>query len=784
MKFNNEEVPKSPFSVSVKGVPGDHKKVYAKGPGIEPSGKVRVGQQTYIDIFTSGAGGGQVEVIILDPEGKPNTCPCRLRQTNDGQYRCEYVAEAPGLHSINIFFAGKPIPKSPFGVKVEPVQDSRKVKATGRGLQSTGIRKNEVAEFKVSIDGAGDGELDIKLINPDGKQEKINIKQSGDNPRTFECDYKPENEGRYVVTISFGGQEILRSPFEVHVGPESNSRVLAYGPGLHGGAVNQAAKFRVDTNGETGTLGFTIEGPSEAKIECKDNGDGTADVAYYPTAPGEYAVHVMSNGEDIPKSPYCAQIVPKNEYNQEKFDSWYNSTFQSDSVSWNKSASERRSSLKTTTYHEQQVTKTKRTTTKTSSSSSSSVTTSSGASPDHFNLLEVNKVPVTSPTKSPDGSADKPAEPIDLDQVVVAIKLPNGEVDTTSVTSKNGLLVDNGDGTVSVKYEPKVEGQHEVQILYKDKPIGGSPFYCYATFITRGKVSAYGPGLTHGNQNEPCHFTIYSKGAGPGGLNVAVDGPAKCEIECVDNKDGTIGVTYYPVKSGDYRVQVKFADQNIEGSPYVARVSGDEKKQFKSIVAGKASEIIIKVSKSELSQISATIESPSGKTEECSLKLAEDDSGNAVVSFTATEPGQHLVHVKRNDQPVAGSPFKIDVVAPTVVPGDANKVKTSGDALKEGKINITNEFFVDTRHAGQGKLGLSMQGPSKAEVKCSNTPDGIIRVTYTATQTGSYTVNVRYAGEEVPGSPFTVKLSKPKSSDSKNAEGEKKEEETKQEEAK
>ena len=57
-------------------------------------------------------------------------------------------------------------------------------------------------------------------------------------------------------------------------------------------------------------LGFSIEGPSQAKIDCKDNGDGSADVTYWPTAPGEYAVHIMCNEEDIPQAPYMAQIQP------------------------------------------------------------------------------------------------------------------------------------------------------------------------------------------------------------------------------------------------------------------------------------------------------------------------------------------------------------------------------------------------------------------------------------------------------------------------------------------
>lgn len=59
--------------------------------------------------------------------------------------------------------------------------------------------------------------------------------------------------------------------------------------------------------------GFSIEGPSQAKIDCKDNNDGSADVSYWPTAPGEYAVHILCDEEDIPNSPYMAQIQPQTD---------------------------------------------------------------------------------------------------------------------------------------------------------------------------------------------------------------------------------------------------------------------------------------------------------------------------------------------------------------------------------------------------------------------------------------------------------------------------------------
>lgn len=135
---------------------------------------------------------------------------------------------------------------------------------------------------------------------------------------TYACHYTPIKEGRHVVMITYGGKEIPKSPFEVNVGPYKESNIRAFGPGLRAGIVGHPAKFTVDTNGETGALGFSIEGPSKAKIECNDNGDGTADVSYLPTAPGQYAVHILCDNEDIPKSPYIATISPKTDFDPEK----------------------------------------------------------------------------------------------------------------------------------------------------------------------------------------------------------------------------------------------------------------------------------------------------------------------------------------------------------------------------------------------------------------------------------------------------------------------------------
>jgi filamin len=64
------------------------------------------------------AGPGNVDVGIVDPQGKKDTIrPFVVKKTEDTWY-VEYIPLEPGLHSVNVFFIGQPVPKSPYAVGV------------------------------------------------------------------------------------------------------------------------------------------------------------------------------------------------------------------------------------------------------------------------------------------------------------------------------------------------------------------------------------------------------------------------------------------------------------------------------------------------------------------------------------------------------------------------------------------------------------------------------------------------------------------------------------------
>ncbi len=122
--------------------------------------------------------------------------------------------------------------------------------------------------------------------------------------------------------------------------------------------------------------------------------------------------------------------------------------------------------------------------------------------------------------------------------------------------------------------------------------------------------------MSSGSAGEPCTFTVYTKGAGAGALQVAVEGkkylkkfvmfkslfnfltvqgPSKAEISCKDNKDGTVGVTYVPPAPGEYKINCKFAEKPIKGSPFSAKIVGEGRKRNQLAIAGASEKVLTKL---------------------------------------------------------------------------------------------------------------------------------------------------------------------------------------------
>ncbi|XP_074499248.1 filamin-A isoform X4 [Sebastes fasciatus] len=665
--YGGQPIKGSPFSVPVSDTV-DSTKVKCQGPGLGNNVRANIPQAFTVD--ASKAGVAPMQVRVQGPKGVVE--PVEVVDNGDQTHTVNYVPTREGPYSINVLYNDEEIPRSPYKVKVLPTHDASKVRASGPGLNTTGVPASLPVEFTIDAKDAGEGLLAVQITDPEGKPKKANIRDNHDG--TYLVSYVPDMTGRYTILIKYGGDEIPYSPYRIRALPTGDaSKCTVTGAGV--GPTIQIGEQTVITvdakaagKGKVTCSVCTPEG-AELDVDVVENEDGTFDIFYTAPLPGEYVICVRFGGEHIPNSPF-------------------------------------------------QVTATDR--------------------PMGMNGLDVAGL-----------------RPFDLvipftiqkGEITGEVRMPSGKVAKPDIT-------DNKDGTVTVKYAPTEAGLHEMDIKYDGIHIPGSPLQFFVDYMNSGNVSAYGPGLIHGTVNKPAVFTVNTKDAGEGGLSLAIEGPSKADISCLDNQDGTCTVSYLPVLPGDYSILVKYNDKHIPGSPFSARITGDDSMRMSHLKVGSAADIPLDIGDFDLSQLTASLTTPSGREEPCLLKMLRN--GHVGISFVPKEIGEHFVNIKKNGRHIPNSPITVMINQSEI--GDASRVRVSGPGLNEARTFEPAEFIIDTRDAGYGGLSLSIEGPSKVDINTEDQEDGTCKVTYCPTEPGNYIINIKFADQHVPGSAFTVKV--------------------------
>ncbi|XP_022262239.1 filamin-B isoform X2 [Canis lupus baileyi] len=798
--FAGQHISKSPFEVNVDKAQGDASKVTAKGPGLEASGNI-ANKPTYFDIYTAGAGVGDIGVEVEDPQGK-NTVELLVEDKGNQVYRCVYKPLQPGPHVVKVSFAGDTIPKSPFVVQVGEACSPNACRASGRGLQPKGVRIRETADFKVDTKAAGSGELSVTVKGPKGLEELV--KQKGFLDGVYAFEYYPSTPGKYSIAITWGGHHIPKSPFEVQVGPEAGmQKVRAWGPGLHGGIVGRSADFVVESIGsEVGSLGFAIEGPSQAKIEYDDQNDGSCDVKYWPREPGEYAVHIMCDDEDIKESPYMAFIHPAaGDYNPDLVQAYGPGLEKSGCIVNNlaeftvdpKDAGKAPLKIFAQDGEGQPIDiqmKSRMDGTYACSYTPVKAIKHTIAvvwggvniphSPYRVNIGQGShpqKVKVFGPGVERSGlKANEPTHfTVDCTEagegdVSVGIKC-DARVLSEDEEDVDFDIIHNANDTFTVKYVPPAAGRYTIKVLFASQEIPASPFRVKVDpSHDASKVKAEGPGLSKaGVENgKPTHFTVYTKGAGKAPLNVQfsspVPGDAVRDLDIIDNYDYSHTVKYTPTQQGSMQVLVTYGGDPIPKSPFTVgvaapldlskiKINGLENR----VEVGQGQEFAIDTKGAGgQGKLDVTISSPSRKIVPCLVApVAGRESSTA--KFIPREEGLYAVDVTYDGHPVPGSPYTVEAS----LPPDPTKVKAHGPGLEGGLVGKPAEFTIDTKGAGTGGLGLTVEGPCEAKIECSDNGDGTCSVSYLPTKPGEYFVNILFEEVHIPGSPFKADIEMP-----------------------
>jgi filamin len=729
--FNEQNVPGSPFRVNIQeSSPFYPDKVKCFGPGLNPRG-VRKGEKAVFSVVTNQAGIANLEVFTTDVRTGQRK-PAQIKQLPSGSYDVEYTPEAEGPVKIDVLYGGQHVPNSPFTTESQVGQDITKVALSGDGIKPH-VPATVPVTFTVDTKQAGPAPVEVEIKTPQGKTVAPNISATPEG--TYTVSYTPEELGAYTIIVKYAGQVLPSGPIHISAVPSGNAeKVIVPGNIRPVLAVGETCSFTIQksqagigratcrvTKVSSTTATATV---TEVKTEVIENGDGTVTIKYTVLEEGVYAVDLKFGGAPVPNGHFTQKVGQVVE-----------ETIQAVQTASTESA----------VFQQQEA------------------------------VIQAQQAASTEAAPTPSSEY----RPVELPTISIG---PNINLVSAVITKPSGQkhvpkILDNGNGSIKVVHHPTETGPHTLDVTYDSVPVPGSPFNFYVHSTKPGQASAFGPGLIGGKVGQPASFTVVTKDAGPGGLGLSIEGPSKAEIQCKDNKDGTATITYTPVTPGEYKIIIKFAGQMIPGGPFTAKISGGEtvigQSQLSSssqinqstqqstsreshVTTGSTTthQMSVTITETDLSSLTATIRSPSGHEEPCGLK--RQPNGQLGISFTPREVGEHWVNVFRNGQPIPGSPFKIIINQSEV--GNASRVQVIGTGIQHGVANEVNEFTINTKEAGVAGLSISVQGPGKVDIKCTENPDGTTRVTYKPTEPGNYNMTIKYGEQNIPGSPFTINV--------------------------
>lgn len=153
--------------------------------------------------------------------------------------------------------------------------------------------------------------------------------------------------------------------------------------------------------------------------------------------------------------------------------------------------------------------------------------------------------------------------------------------------------------------------------------------------------------------------------------------------------------------------------------------------------------------------MSIAVEGPS----RAEISFEDRKDGSCGVSYVAQEPGDYEVSIKFNEQHIPESPYLVPVCAPV---DDARRLTVTSLQESGLKANQPASFAVRLNGA-KGNIDAKVHSPSGALEECavSELEQDKYAIRFIPRENGLHTIDVKFSGSHIPGSPFQVRVGDP-----------------------
>ena len=334
-------------------------------------------------------------------------------------------------------------------------------------------------------------------------------------------------------------------------------------------------------------------------------------------------------------------------------------------------------------------------------------------------------------------------------ELQVAINSPSGTSMPVTVS---------GTKKCDVEYTPSEIGPHNIQILYAGHQVKGSPFTAIVTDPSKVTVE----GLSGCKTGETAQFRVLTEEAGPGSPDVSVRGPGgpiACTMKEVD--EHVYQCTYTPDEAGPHTVLVRFAEEDVPGSPFTTMVTEScypDKVVLRNLPhgnlrAGHKHSVTADATEAGNGTLTASLSGPSGPIP-CDMQEAPQKVYS--LKFVPTKGGMYTLDVQFSGAPVPSSPVMFNVVDPSSTQVTPPTPSVLG-------VFITDQPYKyrvkapDTAEKVTAKACGRNTG-DEPTLTLTDSGDAEYIISLTAAQPDTYDVDIYYGSDHVPGSPYSLQV--------------------------
>ncbi|XP_030388027.1 filamin-B isoform X2 [Scaptodrosophila lebanonensis] len=734
--FNGETVPGSPWHAEIMSSPG----LTALG---ESTRLVPANTPAVFEILPppgQSLSKGECVATVLTP----NKSKLNARVTHEaanGAARIEFVPTEVGTHIIDASINGTKIAGGPLIAKV---YDASLIQVT----EVNGGVVGQPCQFRVDASAAGEGQLEIS-INEGEVPNHVQVVGGGRCLVSF----TPEQAKSHLIDIKFNGETVRGCPFVCAVA--DTSRVMLNLTNLELIPVNRPSSFHISVSGGgAAELAVSVRGP-HGELPVRVTGDIHAGFTaeFTPTNVGGHSINVEYNGFPVQGTPFLAKSYDATKVvvgSVSRGTMGRPVQFTVDAGDAGEGNLEITISAKgqniPTQVHPQ-------------GSARFSVSFVPTESCEHTINVSFNKMPVpgcpitvsiSGGVAGPQVSLGGPGPVHQTNSFVInhtGGRLEDIEVNVEGPAGQSvpAQVHQSAEGVFKAEFVPRVVGEHRVNVTVNGLATAGSPYAAKVYDVGAIKVK----NVSSGTVGKPVTFLVETSQAGPGNLEVTVNG-GRVPTSAQAQGQHTYAISFTPREAESHTVELRFNSQDVPGSPFTCRVAAAARIQspetMDKVSVGRLFEFVVE------SDTKPTVEVLGPARRSVPVKIDPLPTGMSYnVKFEPVEVGDHSVEVRLpSGGHVEGSPFLLKAYS-------AEKVIVTD--IRPGVVNKSVSFGINASQAGAGNLEIIVA------VNGKNVPNFVqsegnarFKVNFKPTEAASHSLSVRFNGHPVPGSPFSCHI--------------------------